>query len=251
MTAARERPRVLRVVGTAYGDLARVVAAMPRLVAIAVAIVIVRSVLATLVPRSPSLTGNLADAGLDAVQDFLLTPFCIAVYRYIILNEVARGYPLDPRDARFFRFFAWSLAFTAVTAAILLVNDVILDSPLIATIVLDILLFVGLVYIALRLAILFPAIAVDAPGATASNAFADAKGNMVRIFLIFSLIYGPFIVLSLMIDLPFADDSQPSPPATAAFSSLILASALPLVVAAAARIFQVLAQRVVGRAQAE
>jgi hypothetical protein len=121
------------------------------------------------------------------------------------------------------------------------------DEPLVSAIVLGILLFVALAYMGLRLAILFPAIAVDAPGATATNALADTKGHVLRIFLIFVLIYAPFVILSLVIDSLFADDAQASAAAATFLSSVILASALPLAAVVTARIFQAVAGHVAGR----
>ncbi len=245
MAAGRVRLPVLRTVGTAYGDLVRVVAAMPGLVAIAMAIVIACAVPTAFLPRPTSVIDHVVDFGLDALQDFLLTPFFLAVHRYIILNEITRSYGLDPRDPRFLRFFAWSVAFTAVAAAIVAPQDSTLSRSMVATILLlDIVLFVLLTYMAARLTILFPAIAVDARGAAAANAFADAKGNVFRIFLAVALGYAPFLILSYMVVSPIAEEA---PPAAVIVSTALSAPGLPLIIAIASRIFQALADRVVGR----
>jgi hypothetical protein len=246
MAAGEVRLRVLRVVGTAYGDLGRVLRAMPSLVAIALAIVVARAVPAAFLAQPTDLLGHVIDFGLEAAQDFLLTPFFLAVHRYIILDEVAGGYVLDWRDQRFVRFFVWSLAFTAASAVMVAAQDFILAGPFVIAIVLDIALFIVLAYAALRLTILFPAIAVDAGGATASNAVADTQGNVLRILLIFTLAYLPFLVLSFAVAWPFTEESQP-PPAASILAAVIAAPALPLIIAVASRIFQALAERVVGR----
>src|SRR5439155_2114286 len=48
--------------------------------------------------------------------------------------------------------------------------------------------------VAMRLTILFPAIAVDARGATVANALADTKGHMFEILLVFVLALLPLMV---------------------------------------------------------
>ncbi len=45
------------------------------------------------------------DFAVGAVQIFFLTPFMIAVYRFIILDQVAASYALDPRRPEFIPFF--------------------------------------------------------------------------------------------------------------------------------------------------
>ena len=48
-------------------------------------------------------------AGWLAARPFLLTPYLIAVHRFIILGETTAIYRLVPTDKRFQRYFAWSL----------------------------------------------------------------------------------------------------------------------------------------------
>src|SRR5438105_6049851 len=46
---------------------------------------------------------------IGLVQALLLTPYMIAVHRFIILGEVTPRYELATRDPRFQAFFAWSI----------------------------------------------------------------------------------------------------------------------------------------------
>ena len=98
------------------------------------------------------------------------------------------------------------------------------------------------IFIFLRLTILFPAIAVDAPGASVSNAFADTKGHAFDIGLIFATACLPILALSMLL-VPL------DPAGLIVKMGLVLLSALflTLFIAMASRIFQALAVRVVGR----
>src|SRR5262249_44949505 len=44
------------------------------------------------------------------VRAFLLTPYAIAVHRFIILGEKTTSYRIAPAEPRFRHFFSWSLA---------------------------------------------------------------------------------------------------------------------------------------------
>jgi hypothetical protein len=200
-----------------------------------------------LLPDRATVVGQLADLALGAVGSFLLTPFFIAVHRFIILDEVTRGYVLDANDPRFFRFFAWSLMFTAIGTGMVLLQKVMqaVGMPLPITVVVDVVVVVTI--IGLRLTVLFPAIAVDARGATASNAFADTRGNAFRIFVIFAVAYLPFVALSFALTPWGPGVGHALPPVAHVILSTLYAAALPLFIAIASRIVQALADQVIGR----
>jgi hypothetical protein len=98
-----------------------------------------------------------------------------------------------------------------------------------------------------RLTILFPAIAVDAAGATAANAYADSKGNVWRIFLIFLLTILPLVALALGLYflglISTAKDVSPLRIAGQVLSAVIGVPAYALFVAVASRLFQALGER--------
>src|SRR5262245_41137020 len=74
-----------------------------------------------LTSNDPALTSMVKDPVLtpmdlvwSVVQAFLLTPYFIAVHRFIILDEATRGYEFAPSQTRFQRFFGWSIALAMV-----------------------------------------------------------------------------------------------------------------------------------------
>src|SRR5262249_32530644 len=126
------------------------------------------------------------------LRPFFVTPFLIAVHRFILLGEVTRRYRLAPRQPRFLRFFGWSLAVQSLVLLPYLVFFMLsslgsrshtLDGVIaVVFVVLFITAFCLVIFVSLRLIILFPAIAIDASGAAVASAWADSKGNFWRIF---------------------------------------------------------------------
>jgi hypothetical protein len=133
-------------------------------------------------------------AGLAAAQAFLLTPYLIAVHRFIILSEVTRNYRIVPVCQRLQRFFGWLLVFMAIIWVTALLSNRLVSFRMssLPSVILTIAAVAAIVVLAivmLRLIILFPAIAVDAFGITWSPAMADSKDNIGRAFLIFALAF--------------------------------------------------------------
>jgi len=159
-----------------------------------------------LLPAGPD-TGTATLLGefiLSAAQAFLLTPFLIAVHRFIILGETER-YTLAPAERRFQLFFLWSIALSllAWVPPFLIYNIPLRATPGVG-IAFGLGGFVYVVFaiiISLRLIVLFPAIAVDAPGATWRNAMADTKGSAWRILFIGLLASLPLIGIALLLAL--------------------------------------------------
>jgi hypothetical protein len=136
-------------------------------------------------------------------QGFLTVPYYIAVHRLVILGERTTSYVLAPSDPRFQLFFWWWAALSVV--AYLPLPLVELLSPargsitfprLIALAAMPVVL-IAIIIVTLRLTIIFPAVAVDAPGATWRNVMADTKGYVWRIFLFGLVACLPFIVIAL------------------------------------------------------
>jgi hypothetical protein len=164
---------VFRAIKLAYSDVYRVFAAMPRLVGI----LLVFSAVQNAVPKS---TLDFSPLGfmLTAANAFLLTPYLIAVHRFILIDEVTYGYALAPQEPRFLRFFLWSVVLSAIPIGITLARSflqIISLSTGLAFGGMAVVVCAG-IFIGTRLIILFPAIAVEAPGASAANAFSDTKG---------------------------------------------------------------------------
>lgn len=159
-----------------------------------------------LLPAGPG-TGTATLLGefiLSVAQAFLLTPFLIAVHRFIILGETGR-YALAPAEHRFQLFFLWSIALSllAWVPPFLISSVPLRQAPSVGVaFVLGCFVYVVVaIVVSLRLIVLFPAIAVDAPGATWRNAMADTKGNAWRILFIGLLAALPLIGLALLLAL--------------------------------------------------
>jgi hypothetical protein len=249
------KPPVLQTVKTAYRDVGRVIHAMPILVGSMIAILIAFNlaglfILPASTPgsfRSPLYVLILLAAA--AVQSFLTTPFLIAVHRFILLHQLTGQYALAPQESRFFRFFCWSLVITALSLfpSVLQAGLGALGSPRAFTGVLTLAIMIVCFFLTFRLTILFPAIAIDAPGATAAHAYADSKGNVWRIFSIFFLAILPFI--ALVFGLFFlglispARDISPLKIGEKIVSAIVGVPVYALFVAVASRLFQALGDR--------
>jgi hypothetical protein len=147
------------------------------------------------------------------VYTFVVTPLAIAVHRYVLLNEVTQRYSINPSDPRFWRFFLFALILfllllTPFLFAILSAWAMLTAMPLIffsMSVVYFIAasMLVAIIIIMVRTVILFPAIAVDAPGAGWMNAWRDSKGHFWRILLVMALVVVPAYVISLSLPLLF------------------------------------------------
>lgn len=158
-----------------------------------------------LLPADPgtATAALLGEFILSIGQAFLLTPFLIAVHRFVILGETGR-YTLAPGEHRFQLFFLWSIALSLLAWAppflLWAFTGVSIAGGLF-------LMLAGFAYIvvatiiSLRLIILFPAIAVDAPGATWRNAMADTKGSAWRILFIGLIAALPLVGVALVLGL--------------------------------------------------
>jgi len=193
------QPSIPHAVVLAYRDLGAVIRDLGGLVVIAFAIMaatrVPSALLAGSLPKdtnAPILLGFVS--GLAST--FLLTPYFIAIHRFIVLGEGGAGYALTARALRFQLYFTCWAAFSTATAAPLFVMRG--SSPTLLFGLIAIWLIVVMLA-GLRLMILFPAIAVDAPGASVTNAFADTRGKTWRIFVIALLAALPVMMIGMLI----------------------------------------------------
>jgi hypothetical protein len=182
---------------------------------------------------------------VSAAQNFFLTPIMIAVHRYIILDETAPRYVLEPGQRTFRVFFGWLMALSTLR---LLTNLFFApnDLPMMISAVVVLVAMVFIIVVTIRLSILFPAIAVDAPGAIAANAWADSRGHTFYIFLIFLLAGLPIIVGLVLFTVPFAINGMNRAVAFGLLTiviSIVMVFVLVLYVAIASRLYQALADR--------
>jgi hypothetical protein len=190
-----EMPKIWKAAALVSRDLLHVLRSLTVLISIALVIILALGLVPFLIPVAgwSRLSVNFLFAGWTAVHALLLTPYMIAVHRFIILKDAKASYRLAPEDKQFRRYFGWSLMFFAmIWMAGFLYNRLISLETSVSSVLLTITGLAAiavLVAIALHVAILFPAIAVDAPGATLNRAIADTKGYAVRAFFIFLLAF--------------------------------------------------------------
>jgi hypothetical protein len=155
-------------------DVFRAFRAMPRLTVVVALLLALQTALeyaaADIIPESSLLGFHI----FSIVYYALFTPFFIAVHRFVLLGEVTRGYRLDWRGRRFQLFFGWAFAVFLITRIPSWLFSLSTYWPV--RLFAWFSLIVSIVVL-LRSMILFPAIAVDAPGATLGYAFEDSRGR--------------------------------------------------------------------------
>jgi hypothetical protein len=110
---AAVRPSIAQAAVQSWRDTAAVLRALTAQAWIAFAISAVLAYLQRLIGTGEKAFGTgllLAGFIIACAQAFLLTPYLIAIHRFIILGEKAAGYELTPAAHRFQLFFLWSIA---------------------------------------------------------------------------------------------------------------------------------------------
>lgn len=163
---------------------------MPKLAIKAFAVVVVCLLVhVTLVPHNPidkSVAIELLSFGLSVLQVFLFAPIAIAVHRYVLLGEITEVYFPDPASFRFRHFFLFGVLLQAIWLPTNLSNGL-----------LAFLLFCLAAFFSARLIVLFPAIAIDGPGANLAGAWRTSSGHFWPIFatIVLSMLPGLLVIL--------------------------------------------------------
>jgi hypothetical protein len=257
---AAAKPPIIGTSVASWSDAFSVISAMPFVVGIALAIMIVVSLLGfALMPNAYVLGATpwvLAfTVVFGVIQALLLAPLAIVVHRYVLLGEVTDRYPLDPSSTRYMRFVSFAILIKLL-GVILGIIEAFMPDPrqnpgLAAMIGITMLvLLVVIVIVVVRRAILFPAIAIDAPGATWTNARRDTKGSSWRAFFIFVCVAVPAIIISVplwyvMLRSGFSAGSRLM---FAIVGSVVEIPTLCAFAAAASHIYQARAESLMGRA---
>lgn len=249
-----KKPPVFRSAWNAYGDTARAIAAMPSVTSMAIVISVVYGILDYAVGNlvgtdlekgyGPVLASNV----VGVVWNFFLTPLFIAIHRFIVLGEATTHFVLQPNDPRFLKFFGWTL----FLSLLLLIPSLLIPLAgkdgsgfMIAVITA---LTVGFLFVVVRSIILFPAIAVDAPGATWSSAFSDTRGYFWRIVGILLVAMSPAIVIVMIFGTApdsATDDGSTAPSLLFSIGSSAVSAVLAaLIVVIASRLYEVIGDRV-------
>lgn len=125
--------------------------------------------------------GKVIGELFSALLTLLIIPYEIAIYRLVLLGEMPSHYLEQVGTERFRRFLLWSLLLWATNAIPnILVN--VLPVPSGGLLTFGTIATLVSVIIIIRLLLLLPAIAIDARGASATNALADSKGHFWFIF---------------------------------------------------------------------
>jgi hypothetical protein len=254
---------IVAPVTSGYRDAWLVIRTMPLMVGWTFIIIVAGGLARYIVPAAVGDGfANLAGFAVSAAQSFFLTPIMIAVHRFIILEEVTPHYMVKPRPHGFHLYFGWLTAILVIGPATAIPFQwhmrlsAVRGVPLFAAIA-EMLSFaslcVGLVLMTIvavatiRLAIVLPAIAVEASDATAASAWADSKHHTFRIFLIVLLAALPFVAGSLFMIMPFyiSAHSQTEKPGSVLMiiTAAVQTLAMVLCVAIASRLYQALADR--------
>jgi hypothetical protein len=125
----------------------------------------------------------------------VLAPLAIAIHRYVLLGEVGTSYSFNPSDRRLVRFVGAEIIYSAVFFAPLAAASIAMDTWKLSLPALGGVLsaIAVVIVIGIRLLMIFPAIAVDAPGASWGNALADSRGKTLRLFC--TLVLAALVVL--------------------------------------------------------
>ena len=157
----------------------------------------------------PAITDNSILAEVIAlIGTAVVVPFEIAIYRLLILGEAASGYRFDISTVRFQRMVGWSVGFCVLSN--IPFYPFYLSGALApsegAEVSIDIVLFALVIFATVRLTIFLPSIAVDAPGASIRNAFADTSGHAWLIVKAYLTILVPVILIVISMSLLAVDD---------------------------------------------
>jgi hypothetical protein len=196
---ADTKPPVIETAVIAWRDAFRAIGAMPVVAGIAFVLVLVTSLIPNPDLHSPWFP--VVSIGSSIVQAVLLAPLAVAVHRFVLLGERTNRYPLEPGSSRYLRFVGFAILVDILwlipTTILTLAPDAKDNPALVAGLGIAALVsLITVIIIVVRRVILFPAIAIDAPGATWSKAGRDTKGSFWRVAFIFVLTGLPILVIS-------------------------------------------------------
>ena len=249
MTVAR--PTLLAMFVAAYWDVGRVLRAHWRLALLTVFIVFVAFLARAHLPRATNghfMNQVMLRHTIDVVAVALIVPFLLAVLRFILLGEVKDRYAFEPDRPRFQSFTGWLVVFMLAASIPSLLYLAAWTSgpiyyvgqapgeelkPVVLALTTGLVLLVGF----LRMILLFPAIAVDAPEASWQNAFGETQAapwfaGFACILPLVPVVVVGVVVILMTRTIPFARH--------AVWALLMIATLLSVV---ASRLYQLLGTR--------
>jgi hypothetical protein len=196
----RQRLPVVATVAAAYREWWRACSALRTLVFSAFVILLAVAAVSDFIPQrfwDQGLLGEVLSLAQQAIRSVLLAPILIGIHRFVILDETARGYAFPAGEPIFWTFVAWLFGLDILTGLPLDLLGLMqaLNVPVWTSTFIFIVLLAAVV-LALRLSILLPAIAVDAPGIRPALALADTRGYALRMLAITVLAAIPWLAVS-------------------------------------------------------
>lgn len=193
---------IWRTLAAAYRDLGRLLTAMRAIMFSGFLILLATSAVAEFVPKrlwEQHLSGLALGLVQNAIEAILLAPVCIAIQRFVMFDEITPAYRLPVGERAFWLFAGWLFALKVLLGLPVDFLGVLqsVNASLVADMLAYIVAVVAAIAVALRLTILLPAVAADAPGATLAHAWADGKGQVLRLFAVFFLPLLPWLVVSM------------------------------------------------------
>jgi hypothetical protein len=240
------------ILRTVWNDLGEVWVRLRRQSIIGLAIVLLFEIVGAI----PGISGNrLLSEALSLMSKIATLPLEIAIFRLLILDETEPGYPFAMSTVRFQRMLGWTVGLWAFTAVPGSFAETVPNSTTAAAVMAVMMVIIGLVVL-IRLSLLLPAIAVDAPGASVGNSVADTKGHAwmivkpyLTIFVVFVLIVMAAAALAGLTGLRAASGSLAKGSlASSAFVGSMAFVALCAGTIVAARLFMSLGERLKGAA---
>jgi hypothetical protein len=242
------------ILRTVWNDLGEVWVRLRRQSIVALSIVLLFEIVGAI----PEISGNrLLSESFNLMCKLATLPLEIAIFRLLILDEAEPGYPFAMSTARFQRMLGWTVGLWAVTTVPSYVVEAVPSSTTAAAVIAVAMVVIALVVL-IRLSLLLPAIAVDAPGASVGNSVADTKGHAwmivkpyLTIVVVFVLIVMTAAALAGLIGLRGASGSfAKGSLASSVFIGVIAFVALCAGTIVAARLFMSLGARLKGAAAA-
>jgi hypothetical protein len=196
------------------------------------------------------LDQNLPPFGVGAIEvlatAIVIAPMSVAVYRFVLLGEIAprlsTALGLRPLAA----FLRATLLLNGLTLAVYLGGAAFAEAagPPMGTLVV-VVAFAVTIVLNVRLTLLFPAIAREAPGATWPRAIMDTAGQGWRIFAVLALCSLPFLFAGLPIDglVREVAPMRPTGLILIAMAAVLEVAWTVVLVIAAARMYETLGQR--------
>ena len=133
------------------------------------------------------------------IRDLLLLPFDIAIFRLLIPGEVASQYSFAISTPRFQRLAGWTIGLWLWISVVLPLAMQLLPPAHGIQLVATLAIIILTVAFMIRMAVLFPAIAVDSNAATIGNALADTSDRSWFIFKAFLVTFVPVMAAMALV----------------------------------------------------